>query len=116
MKSVIVQASIGPIHAADIRLPPPGVPLFDADRLVDQKHPITKTLMEQLPRLSDDELTAVRKHLEAYNGRVNAMSSLSDVESWIAMVDLEVTFRQQAQKKSVVALLEFLTGTKFPQG
>jgi hypothetical protein len=106
MKPRLAIASIGPIHAKDLRFPKASPKPFDLELSVDIDHPITKALMEQLPKLNDLGVAKLREHLLTYNGRTNAMSSLQDVESWIAMVDEEIAHRAREQQGMLSTLLQ----------
>lgn len=108
MKPRIVTASIGPIQAKNIRFP---ASVFEAEvRIeVDPKHPITVALSQQLPRLDDLGLQALKNHMVRQNGQTNSMSRKDDVESWIAMVDQEINYRKKEQMDALTSLLSFLS-------
>lgn len=99
--SRIVTASIGPIKVRDLRLA--------AFSVVDREHPITKSMLEHLPRLPDLDLRYLRKYLLAWDGKSGGNTTSKDVESWIKLVDAEINQRTAECAdliSSVVAVLQ----------
>ena len=104
--SRIVTATIGPIRATDLKLKSL---LTEDHRKVDQQHPITKAMMEQLPRQSLDDLLVLRAYLRGRDSKAaGSMSTQEDIDSWIWMVEEEIKHRQKAAGSLLSQLLAAL--------
>ncbi len=104
--SRIVQAQIGPIRADKIRLKPVTKEEPKTDGKVDPEHPITKAMLERLPKMSFSDLEILLTHLknkEAY--ATGSMSKAEDVDSWIWMVEEELKFRERESRGLLASLL-----------
>lgn len=104
--SRIVQAQIGPIKAKDLKLKS----LFTEDhRKVDAGHPITKAMMEQLPKLTLEELFTLRTFIQNRDSKTTGpMSKQEDIDSWVYMVEEELRFRQKNVGSLLASLLSAL--------
>ena len=102
----VVTATIGPIKAVDIR--------FAALQKSDQEHPLTKTIYERLPRLPDEDLVALRAYLTGWTPNASGMCNVENIESWLRMVDAEITSRKVNRDSLVASIVAWLQpeGTK----
>ena len=121
MTSRIVTAIIEPIRAKDL-LPmraklqsitaahEPGTAPPDFD------HPITKAMVEQLPKLTYGELEAVRQRLMMSSGDDKGkrwLSNASDRDGWLRLVNAEMQHRDRDRELAGDSLIDFLTkGTR----
>lgn len=104
--SRIVKGTIGPIHATDIRWGR----IFDGKALgveigvqADETHPITRAMIEQLPKMTDGALKELRAHTASpHREETGSVSKVEDVKTWLRMIDAELAYRQQ-EKRGLVA-------------
>lgn len=77
----------------------------------DFDHPITKAMVERLPKLTYGELEAVRAHLMSPNTRdkrwVN--SNASERDGWLRLVNAELQQRDRDRERAGDSLIDFLT-------
>ncbi len=99
----IVQAKIEPIYAADLNLRS----VFSG---CDHRHPITKALQQQLPKLTLEALIEVRNLLRSRGAKSAEMSTQDDIESWIALTEREIQSRRTQSGVALEALLTTLGG------
>lgn len=98
--SQIVSAAIKPILLRNMKM---GrlfglTPQSDAERtvMVDATHPITKALMQQLPKLANPALYELRVFLlDPERDGSNSASTLRDIDSWVGLVDAEIEWRKK---------------------
>lgn len=114
--SRIVTGTIGPIHACDVRWgrlfdgPVKGV---DRDVQADASHPITRVMIEQIPKLTDPALRELRKHAASpHRNDQGSVSKPSDVATWIHMIDAEMAYRQREKRGLVARVFAAFTGGK----
>lgn len=111
MESRVVTGYIGPIKANRIKLGRMSMILGGSitadppvDIVADPSHPITRDMLEQLPRLNDAELLQVRELLSMTDeehekrGRSWVGSTPIQVASWLSMVDEEIRFRARERR------------------
>lgn len=104
--SRIVQGTIGPIRAHDIRWGR----IFDGQAngvdynvQADESHPITRAMIEQLPKLTDKALKDLRAHTARTDRQeLGSVSKPEDVKLWLRMIDAEIAYRQR-EKRGIVA-------------
>lgn len=104
--SRIVVGEIGPITAHKIRLP--GFANSNTKNLVDPEHPITAALMQQLPKLSLGDLMVLRDYVNNYSAKDSSMSKPEDIDSWIYMVEEEISYREKDSRNLLTAILSAL--------
>lgn len=114
--SRIVQGTIGPIHACDIRwgrLFDGSAKGVDRDVQADLTHPITQAMIEQLPKLTDAALKDLRKLVASPNREeMGSVSKPEDVKTWLRMIDAEMAYRQREKRGLVARVFAAFTGDK----
>ncbi len=98
MESRVVVGHVKPILLRDVRI---GrlfgqlTPQKPSEVMADVDHPITKALMEQLPKMENPALQELRVFLtDPERGGEYSASKQEDVDSWIGLVDLEIEHRR----------------------
>ena len=95
----VVVAYIKPILLRDVRLHRLFVdekPQAPSTVMADVDHPITKALMQQLPKMANPDLHLLRTFLlDPERGGAYSSSKQEDVDSWVGMVDLEIEHRKR---------------------
>lgn len=95
----IVVANIKPILLRDVklhRLMQPEQPPIACEVMADVNHPITKALMERLPKMINSDLALLREMLlDPERGGAYSSSKQIDVDSWVGLVDLEIQHRKR---------------------
>jgi hypothetical protein len=78
---------------------------------IDHDHPITKALVEQLPKLTYGDLEAVRARLTMSNTRDQRWNnrSASERDGWIRLVNAEMQSRDRIREADADSLIDFLT-------
>jgi len=112
--SKVVVAFMEPIRAADVRwenlIPAALRPTTDPRdvRKVDQSNIITRAMHERLPWMNDDQLVELRAMLVSRRSAATGIlvRNASDVDAWIAMVDLESHRRRIARKNTLIDLID----------
>jgi hypothetical protein len=95
--SKIVVGYVAPILLRNVRLhrleqTPPTPP---SQVMANVDHPITKELMENLPKMLNPDLALLRAMLtDPERGGFASASSQEDVDSWVGLVDLEIEHRR----------------------
>jgi hypothetical protein len=94
----VVTAHIKPILLRDVRLHRlivPEKPPVPSEVMADVSHPITKALMQQLPKMLNPDLALLREMLlDPERGGAYSSSKQIDVDSWVGLVDLEIEHRK----------------------
>lgn len=82
----------------------------------DFDHPLTKTLVEALPRMTYGQLEAARDRLMMSNGDDGGkrwISNARDRDGWLRMVNAEMQQRDRIREAEGDELIDFLTkGTR----
>lgn len=74
----------------------------------DFDHPITKAMVERLPKLTYGELEAVRAHLMKHDVG-SWLSDAQDVDSWLRLVNAELQQRDHDRERAGDFLIDLLT-------
>lgn len=109
-KQGIVTATIKPILLGDLKLPRmfacEAPPIPESKVMADVDHPITKALMEGLPRMSNPDLKRLRAMLlDPERGGAYSSSKQIDIDSWVGLVDLEIEYRKREGSKLFETIL-----------
>ncbi len=73
----------------------------------DFDHPITKAMVQQLPKLSYADLEAVRAKLMTHDG--TWITNARDVDGWLRLVNAELQSRDADRELASISIIDFLT-------